>query len=75
VTPQNRSKTGLAGRHRNGRFRRGISGNPGGRPRAIATVILEQRPTTSEDLVALWALIAFGSPMAVRRKYGVTPRL
>jgi hypothetical protein len=53
----------------------GMTGNPGGRPRSIATVILERRPTASEDLVALWTLVAFGSASAIRRQYGVTPRL
>lgn len=76
MTPQNRGETGVARRDAaQGRFRQGVSGNPGGRPRAIATVILECRPTASEDLVAFWTLIAFGSSAAVKRKYGVAPRL
>jgi hypothetical protein len=41
----------------------------------MVSVILERRPTASEDLVTLWTLIAFGSASAIRRQYGVTPRL
>jgi hypothetical protein len=38
-------------------------------------VIPERRPTASDDFVALWTLIAFGSASAIRRQYGVSPRL
>jgi hypothetical protein len=72
MAPENRR---ITGRDASGRFRQGISGNPGGRPRAIATVILERRPNVSEELVAFWSLVAFGSAGAVKRKYGVAPRL
>ena len=56
-------------------FRPGESGNPGGRPPSMASVILEQRPTASADLVKFWTLVAFGSMTAVLRKYGAKPRL
>lgn len=70
--PENRLETG---RDTKGRFRKGVSGNPGGRPPSIAATILERRPATSEDLADFWALIAFGSSTAIKRKYGVAPRL
>lgn len=72
MAPENRRGTG---RDSNGRFRKGVSGNPGGRPASIATTILERRPQTSEDLADFWSLIAFGSSAAIKRKFGVTPRL
>jgi hypothetical protein len=56
-------------------FMPGQSGNPGGRPKSMAETILEQRPTTSADLVELWTTVAFGSAAVVQRKYGVKPRL
>lgn len=41
----------------------------------MASIILEQHPTASADLVKFWTLVAFGSMTAVRRQYGVKPRL
>jgi hypothetical protein len=56
-------------------FLPGQSGNPGGRPKSMAAIILEQRPTASEDLVEFWTLVAFGSPAAIQKKYGVKPTM
>lgn len=70
--PQNRAGSG---RDRQGRFLPGVTGNPGGRPKSMAETILDQRPTTSADLVDFWATVAFSSPAVVQRKYGAKPRL
>jgi hypothetical protein len=32
-------------------------------------------PTASTDFVDCWVLIAFGSATAVKKRYGVTPRM
>jgi len=72
MPPENRAGTG---RDANGRFEKGASGNPGGRPQSMAAAIREYRPSVSEDLVKLWSDIAFGAPAYIRRKYGVVPRV
>src|SRR5690242_7060185 len=72
VTPENRQESG---RDEYGRFRTGVSGNPGGRPQSIIAVIRERRPNVSADLVDFWTLVAFGSAAAIQKKYGVKPRM
>ena len=71
-TSENRDITGRDGR---GRFRKGVTGNPGGRPKTMAAAILDRRPTASTDVVDFWTLVAFGSATAVQKRYGVKPRL
>jgi hypothetical protein len=41
----------------------------------MATTILERRPNTSVDLVDFWTLLAFASSKAIKKRYGVAPRL
>ena len=41
----------------------------------MVATILEQRPTTSADLVEFWSVVAFGSAAAVEKRYGVRPRV
>jgi hypothetical protein len=43
--------------------------------RLCAAAILELRPTVSADLVEFWSLVAFGSATAVKKRYGVRPRI
>ncbi len=52
-----------------------MTGNAGGRPKSKAPAILDCCPTVSEDLVDVWTLVAFGSASAVKRRFGVTPRM
>ena len=66
-------KRGTTGRDVRGRFRNGVSGNAGGRPKSMAAAILNRRPTVSTDLVDFWSLVAFGSAAAVKTRFGVTP--
>jgi hypothetical protein len=56
-------------------FTPGKSGNPGGRPKSLVSAILEHRPTASKDLVAFWALVAFGTPANIKRKFGVAAKM
>lgn len=73
--PENRNQSGAIARDAKGRFRAGTSGNVGGRPRSLSTTILGCRPRASEDLIAFWSTIAFSSSAAIKRRYGVAPRL
>ena len=45
------------------------------RPKVMAAVILEQRPSTSADLVEFWSFVAFGTSTAIQKRYGVKPRI
>ena len=58
MAPESRT---ITGRDARGRFRNGVSGNAGGRPKSMAAAILDRRPTVSRDLVDFWSLVAFGS--------------
>ena len=71
-TPENRD---ITGRDAGGRFQKGVTGNPGGRPKTMAAAILDRCPTASTDVVDFWTLIAFGSATAVQKRYGLKPRL
>jgi hypothetical protein len=70
--PENRRTTGRDAR---GRFRKGVTGNAGGRPKSMAAAILARCPTASTEIVDFWLLVAFGSATAVRRRFGVKPRM
>lgn len=74
TTDDQRTGRGSGGASGRG-FQPGQSGNPGGRPKSLAAQILAGRPTTSKDLVALWALIAFGAKSTIKKKYGLEPDL
>lgn len=41
----------------------------------MAATILDRCPTASADLVDFWVLVALGSATAVKRRFGVTPRM
>jgi hypothetical protein len=41
----------------------------------MAAAILARRPRASAEIVDFWVLIAFGSPSAVKKPYGVTRRM
>jgi hypothetical protein len=71
-SPQNR---GVTGRDASGRFRQGVSGNAGDRPKSMAAAILDCRATASTDVVDLWLLVAFGSAADVEKRFGVSPRM
>src|ERR1700674_2334042 len=63
-TPQNRAAE--AGRTAQGRFRKGESGNPGGRPKAVAELRDLARTYTAEAIDALAELMRDGEDERVR---------
>ncbi len=73
MSPQNRGETGPRIRDASGRFRQGVSGNPGGRPKGFVGRI--QAATGGADykkLVQAFAIIAFGNA-AQREKFFKEP--
>ena len=73
VKPENRSIT--EDRASRGRFRKGVSGNPGGRPKSMTSAILDRCPNASADIMDFRILVAFGSAAVVKERYGVEPRM
>lgn len=53
-----------------GRFRRGQSGNPGGRPKGLRSLIQRVVGHDGEKLVEFWALVAFADDAEVQRRLG-----
>ena len=41
----------------------------------MAAAILERCPTASADVVDFWVLVAFGTTTAVKKRFGITPRM
>jgi hypothetical protein len=41
----------------------------------MAEAILARRPKASTEIVDFWVLVAFGSSAAVKKRFGVTPRM
>jgi hypothetical protein len=41
----------------------------------MAAAIVDRCPTASTDVVDFWVLVAFGSPAAIKKRFGVTPRM
>lgn len=66
AAPENRKRTGGAQRDANGRFTKGKSGNPGGRPKAERTVIELARQYTEEAIQGLLAIARQGESEASR---------
>ena len=41
----------------------------------MAEAILARRPDASTEIVDFWVLVAFGSAAAVKKRFGVIPRM
>lgn len=53
-------------------FRKGVSGNPGGRPQGLAKCVQAKAGADGKKLVDGWWLIAYGTPTQLLKHFGET---